>query len=278
MGYMHVAASQHATPTATMPRLMFNVIISFLPVTACMCWHWFGGRREVIELRMSDVPNAMQVEAVVGLHNNANERLNITAIMGSLNNAQAFHQYYQNFTYQVFPWFPGIPSFPWLASALSFTFHSCFSLALLRAFHLHEQLLSRNLTSCSMIMMSHNAYMKAEAQSLVLTWCWEREQRWEVGVDVTIFCMFRVQRVPHHPRKHFLTGRQPYDESLHFVKGPLFEGVVLVACSRSRPLWGLERRQQCHTTSRQMRASLPGSSRYVHLQSLGGPRLCSMMH
>ncbi|BDA50247.1 probable translocon-associated protein subunit alpha [Coccomyxa sp. Obi] len=45
-------------------------------------------------------PAGALVEAVVGLHNNANERLNITAIMGSLNNAQAFHQYFQNFTYQ----------------------------------------------------------------------------------------------------------------------------------------------------------------------------------
>lgn len=37
----------------------------------------------------------------MGVHNNANNPLNVTAIIGSLNNAQAFHQFYQNFSYQV---------------------------------------------------------------------------------------------------------------------------------------------------------------------------------
>ncbi len=50
--------------------------------------------------------SASQVEAVVGVHNNAKERVNVTAIVGSLNNAQAFHQFYQNFTYQVSIPFP----------------------------------------------------------------------------------------------------------------------------------------------------------------------------
>ncbi|EIE23258.1 hypothetical protein COCSUDRAFT_53555 [Coccomyxa subellipsoidea C-169] len=45
-------------------------------------------------------PAGALVEAVVGVHNNAKERVNVTAIVGSLNNAQAFHQFYQNFTYQ----------------------------------------------------------------------------------------------------------------------------------------------------------------------------------
>ncbi|KAK9903492.1 hypothetical protein WJX75_006931 [Coccomyxa subellipsoidea] len=45
-------------------------------------------------------PAGSLVEAVVGVHNNANNPLNVTAIIGSLNNAQAFHQFYQNFSYQ----------------------------------------------------------------------------------------------------------------------------------------------------------------------------------
>jgi hypothetical protein len=43
----------------------------------------------------------LQVEAVVGIHNNARERLNVTGIAGSLNNAAAFIQHFQNFSYQV---------------------------------------------------------------------------------------------------------------------------------------------------------------------------------
>ena len=45
--------------------------------------------------------HGMQVEAVVGIHNNARQPLNVTGIAGSLNNAAAFMQHFQNFTYQV---------------------------------------------------------------------------------------------------------------------------------------------------------------------------------
>ena len=37
----------------------------------------------------------------MGIHNNARERLNVTGIAGSLNNAAAFMQHFQNFSYQV---------------------------------------------------------------------------------------------------------------------------------------------------------------------------------
>lgn len=56
--------------------------------------------RSVI-IATDSIQNVMQVEVVVGVHNKGDDRLNITAIMGSLNNAQAFNQYFQNFTYQV---------------------------------------------------------------------------------------------------------------------------------------------------------------------------------
>ena len=42
-----------------------------------------------------------QVEAVVGVHNNAKETVNVTGIAGSLNNAAAFAQHFQNFSYMV---------------------------------------------------------------------------------------------------------------------------------------------------------------------------------
>ena len=37
----------------------------------------------------------------MGIHNNARQRLNVTGIAGSLNNAAAFIQHFQNFSYQV---------------------------------------------------------------------------------------------------------------------------------------------------------------------------------
>jgi len=42
-----------------------------------------------------------QVEAVVGVHNGAASAVNITALAGSLNNAKAFSQHFQNFSAQV---------------------------------------------------------------------------------------------------------------------------------------------------------------------------------
>lgn len=42
----------------------------------------------------------VQVEAVIGVHNGASSAINITAIAGSLNNAKAFSQHFQNFTAQ----------------------------------------------------------------------------------------------------------------------------------------------------------------------------------
>ena len=44
----------------------------------------------------------MQVETVVGVHNGASSTINITALAGSLNNAKAFSQHFQNFTAQVY--------------------------------------------------------------------------------------------------------------------------------------------------------------------------------
>lgn len=43
----------------------------------------------------------MQVKVVVGIRNEAAEKYNISAVMGSLNNAQDFRAYYWNFTQQV---------------------------------------------------------------------------------------------------------------------------------------------------------------------------------
>ncbi len=43
----------------------------------------------------------MQVETVVGVHNGGSSTINITALAGSLNNAKAFSQHFQNFTAQV---------------------------------------------------------------------------------------------------------------------------------------------------------------------------------
>ena len=42
-----------------------------------------------------------QVETVVGVHNAASSAINITVLAGSLNNAKAFSQHFQNFTAQV---------------------------------------------------------------------------------------------------------------------------------------------------------------------------------
>ena len=60
----------------------------------------------------------------MGIHNNARERLNVTGIAGSLNNAAAFIQHFQNFSHQV-----PCPADTWL-------FHY---LALLRAQTWHGQ-------------------------------------------------------------------------------------------------------------------------------------------
>lgn len=48
-----------------------------------------------------DLRDALQVETVVGVHNGASSTINITALAGSLNNAKAFSQHFQNFTAQV---------------------------------------------------------------------------------------------------------------------------------------------------------------------------------
>lgn len=43
----------------------------------------------------------VQVETVLGVHNGASSAINITALAGSLNNAKAFSQHFQNFSAQV---------------------------------------------------------------------------------------------------------------------------------------------------------------------------------
>ena len=51
--------------------------------------------------RCSIAVSCSQVETVVGVHNAASSAINITALAGSLNNAKAFSQHFQNFTAQV---------------------------------------------------------------------------------------------------------------------------------------------------------------------------------
>lgn len=43
-----------------------------------------------------------QVETVVGVRNGASSAINITVLAGSLNNAKAFSQHFQNFSAQVY--------------------------------------------------------------------------------------------------------------------------------------------------------------------------------
>ena len=65
-----------------------------------------------------------QVETVVGVHNAASSVINITVLAGSLNNAKAFSQHFQNFTGQVWhgllPWAfaAGVVCQLWLTSVL----------------------------------------------------------------------------------------------------------------------------------------------------------------
>ena len=59
-----------------------------------------------------------QVETVVGVHNAASSAINITVLAGSLNNAKAFSQHFQNFTAQVHHRRLLLTCVAWMLSAL----------------------------------------------------------------------------------------------------------------------------------------------------------------
>ena len=88
------AVVRHLSSHASEPRTALKA--SLESAGRCSCCDNMTQRREVYE----DVP-AVQVETVVGVHNGGSSTINITALAGSLNNAKAFSQHFQNFTAQV---------------------------------------------------------------------------------------------------------------------------------------------------------------------------------